>query len=231
MYATSFYTPAFIMAGIKLIRIQHEEKQKHQQLEKEKLQTELSFLKNQLNPHFLFNTLNNLYMLTLKSSPQAPEVVAKLSETLDYILYRCHEKVVPLKGEIELIKSYLALEKIRHSEQVSILFNFEGEVASEHIAPLIMLSLIENAFKHGINKHPGPSQLNIKLVVQENQINFSVYNTRWNDRNQPVGTNGIGLKNIQRQLELIYPNNHSINISEQESSYFVELKIKSSQFK
>jgi len=230
MYATSFYTPAFVMAVIKLIRIQHEEQQKRQLLEKEKLQTELSFLKNQLNPHFLFNTLNNLYMLTLKSSPLAPEVVAKLSETLDYILYRCQEKVVPLKGEIQLIESYLALQRIRHSEQVSINFNLEGQVDSESIAPLIMLSLVENAFKHGINKHPGSPQIDIKLVVKKNEINFSVYNSKWNDRNQSRSSsggksNGIGLKNIQRQLSLIYPNKHSMNINEQENSYFVEMKV------
>jgi two-component system LytT family sensor kinase len=225
MYATSFYIPALIMAGIKLIRIQYEEQQKLQLLEKEKLQTELSFLKNQLNPHFLFNTLNNLYMLTLKSSPQAPEVVAKLSETLDYILYRCHEKVVPLTGEIQLIQNYLTLEKIRHHEFVSINFNCKGEFNSKSIAPLIMLSLVENAFKHGINKHPGPSQVTIILAVKDEELNFSVYNSKWNDVDQAGKSNGIGLKNIQRQLELIYPDNHSIHIDDQENSYFVRLKI------
>lgn len=229
MYATSFYTPAFIMAGIKLIRIQYEEQQKRQQLEKDKLQTELSFLKNQLNPHFLFNTLNNLYMLTLKSSPQAPEVVAKLSETLDYILYRCHEKYVPLKNEIQLIQNYLVLEKIRHPEDVSITFQVDDAVDAQFIAPLIMLSLVENAFKHGINKHPGPCQIAITLAIKENELNFSVYNSKWSDGNMPGSSHGIGLKNIQRQLELIYPDGHRLTIDEQESSYFVQLKINLSQ--
>lgn len=229
MYATSFYTPALIMAGIKLIRIQHEEQQRRQALEKEKLQTELSFLKNQLNPHFLFNTLNNLYMLTLKSSPLAPEIVSKLSDTLDYILYRCHEKVVPLKGEIQLIHGYLALERIRHNDQVSINFDVEGDVESGYVAPLIMLSLVENAFKHGINKHPGPAQLDIKLVAKENEIDFSVYNSKWHDQKQSGNPHGIGLKNIQRQLELIYPSNHRMNISDGENSYHVDLNIKSTQ--
>jgi hypothetical protein len=226
MYATSLCTPAFVMAVIKLIRIQYQEQQKRQLLEKEKLQTELSFLKNQLNPHFLFNTLNNLYMLTLKSSPLAPEVVAKLSETLDYILYRCQEKVVPLKGEIQLIESYLALQRIRHSEHVSINFNFEGEFDSQFIAPLIMLSLVENAFKHGINNHPGSPQIDIKLSVKNNEINFSVFNSKWSDQKQSSKSNGIGLKNIQRQLSLIYSENYSIKINEEENSYFVEMKIK-----
>ena len=225
MYATSFSTPALIMAGIKLIKNQHKEQQQRQLLEKEKLQTELSFLKNQLNPHFLFNTLNNLYMLTLKSSPQAPVVVAKLSDTLDYILYRCQERTVPLKGEIELIQSYLALEKIRHSGDVFIDFDLEGEPDSESIAPLIMLSLVENAFKHGINKHPGPSKLNIKLAVKKNEISFSVFNSKWFDQNKSANSNHIGLKNIKRQLELIYPNKHSVDINEQENSYFVQLRI------
>ncbi len=224
MYAVTIYTPATVMAGIKLVRTRTEEERKLQSLEKEKLQTELSFLKNQLNPHFLFNTLNNLYMLTLKSSPQAPEVVAKLSETLDYMLYRCHERLVPIKGEIQLIENYLLLERLRLSNETIINFNFqEEELASNTIAPLIMLSLIENAFKHGLANGKENSKVDIKLQIRGQTLVFVVTNTK----SSSIASNskGIGLKNIQRQLELIYPKKYKLSIDNKEETYSTELQI------
>lgn len=223
MYASALYTPAVVMAVIKLTRTQYEEQQKRQLLEKEKLQAELSFLKNQLNPHFLFNTLNNLYMLTLKASPQAPEVVAKLAATLDYMLYRCHERTVPLKGEIELIENYLMLEKLRFNSDVSVKFSHANGVGSKSIAPLIMLSLVENAFKHGVNKSNSQSTVDISLTLDDNTIRFSVGNSK-NGMHNGVSS-GIGLKNIRRQLELIYPGNHRLAIDDRETFYSVELTI------
>ena len=224
MYVTSLYTPAVVMAVIKLIRSHYDEQQKRQLLEKEKLQTELNFLKNQLHPHFLFNTLNNLYMLTLKASPHAPEVVEKLSETLDYMLYRCHERVVPLQGEIQLIENYLLLEKLRLNKEVEVNFKSLIKENSKKIAPLIMLSLVENAFKHGINKVRGRSNVDILLDLTENNLEFYVRNTK--DPKQVSNLNGIGQKNIRRQLELIYPDHHNLVITEEETTYAVELKIK-----
>jgi two-component system LytT family sensor kinase len=224
MYAVMFYEPAIVMAGIKLVRTRAEEERKVQSLEKEKLQAELSFLKNQLNPHFLFNTLNNLYMLTLKFSPQAPEVVAKLSETLDYMLYRCHERLVPLKGEILLIQNYILLEKLRLSKNISINFTFrEEELESKTIAPLIMLSLVENAFKHGITNGNENSKVDIKLQVREQTLQFTVRNTKGKAISSK--SKGIGLKNIQRQLELIYPKKYKLSIDNTEETYSTELQI------
>ena len=223
MYATSFYTPAAIMAIIKLVRTQHEEQQKRQSIEKEMLLAELNFLKIQLNPHFLFNTLNNLYMLTLKSSPEAPEVVAKLSETLDYMLYRCHEQVVPLEGEIKLIENYLSLEKLRLGNDVIVRFNNDEATTSRTIAPLIMLSLVENAFKHGVNNGIAKSEVDIDLHLNNADLTFTVRNTK--KTVNAFRTNGIGLKNIRRQLELIYPKKHKLSINETDKYYSAKLQL------
>ena len=225
MYAVMFYTPAVVLSAIHLVRIRAHEAQKIQLLEKEKLQTELSFLKNQLNPHFLFNTLNNLYMLTLKASPLAPEVVAKLSETLDYMLYRCQEKEVPVKGEIALIENYLLLEKLRLSKDADVTFSVQGtEVREQKVAPLIMLSLVENAFKHGVSNSLENPAVNIQLEITDGMLVLVVANTRGVP--SVSGPHGIGLRNIRRQLELIYHEKYTLNIDDQQPGrYTVTLKI------
>jgi len=224
MYVTSFYTPAAIMVLIKLLRIQHAKEQQREAVEKQMLLTEMSFLKNQLNPHFLFNTLNNLYMLTLKASPQAPEVVARLSETLDYMLYRCREHAVPVHGEVQLIENYLALEKLRLSDEVVINFNKPDEPGSATVAPLIMLALVENAFKHGINKAIGKAQVDIDLQLAETLLIFTVTNTKAVNTNDGTA-HGIGLKNIRRQLELMYPQKHNLTIDDATHHYIAKLQI------
>jgi two-component system LytT family sensor kinase len=224
MYITSFYTPAVIMGLIKLVRIQHKKERQREAIEKQMLLAEMTFLKNQLNPHFLFNTLNNLYMLTLKASPQAPEVVARLSETLDYMLYRCSDHAVPVQGEVQLIENYLALERLRINDDVSINFNAPADSGTATVAPLIMLSLVENAFKHGVNRGIGKATIDIDLQVIESKLTFSVSNTKaavLGDNTPP----GIGLKNIRRQLELMYSGKHTLSIDDNTNQYKVELQI------
>ena len=127
-----------------------EQKEVANLLEKKKT-NELDALKNQLNPHFLFNTLNNLYVLALKKSDKTPEVIAKLSEILDYILYRCKNAFVPLKNEINLLHNYIALEKVRYNKRVDVTFN-ESIENNVQIAPLLLLTFLENAFKHGVSQ-------------------------------------------------------------------------------
>jgi two-component system LytT family sensor kinase len=223
MYITSFYTPAVSMALIRMVRMQHKKERQREAVEKQLLLAEMTFLKNQLNPHFLFNTLNNLYMLTLKASPQAPEVVARLSETLDYMLYRCSEHTVPVQGEIQLIENYLALERLRLNDDVHINFTAPPNPGTATVAPLIMLSLVENAFKHGVNKGIGNATVDIDLHVTESKLIFSVTNTKAPLRdNMPPG---IGLKNVRRQLELMYPDRHTLSIDDNATRYKVALQI------
>jgi len=145
----SIYSVVALASFIKILKQWFQNQQLTQQLEKEKLEAELKFLKAQINPHFLFNTLNNLYALTLKKSNKAPEIVLKLSSLLDYMLYECNAPFVSLDKEIQLIKNYISLEKLRYGNRLKIDFTVEGNTSEKQIAPMLILPLVENCFKHG----------------------------------------------------------------------------------
>ena len=195
------------------------------QIKEQKKQAELAALKNQLNPHFIFNTLNNLYTLALLKSDETPIVIEKLSDILDYILYRCDENYVPLTDEISLINNYLSLEKIRYGERLQV--HFEHQVSHNiKIAPLILLSLVENACKHGTSQELNSATINIKLVAADNQVEFNISNSKPKLDNISTDKNqNIGLINIRRQLGLIYPERHQLKINEHQFQFQVTLKL------
>ncbi|MBC8754420.1 sensor histidine kinase [Kordia sp. YSTF-M3] len=199
------------------------ERVREQSLNKEKISTELKMLKAQLNPHFLFNTLNNIYSLSIINSPKTSESIGKLSEILDYVLYRCDQKYVPLSGEITLLENYIALEKLRYDERLEVSFTHRVE-ANAKIAPLILLSIVENAFKHGAGEDSGSPKITINLTQKENVISFTVFNTTAIQQQQ-TSKNTIGLENIHKQLALVYPTSHTINIDQQESSFEVTITL------
>ncbi|CAM1347396.1 sensor histidine kinase [Tenacibaculum crassostreae] len=188
---------------------------------------ELSTLRNQLNPHFLFNTLNNLYSLTLMKSDKASEVIEKLSKILDYTLYSCNSNLVSLKSEVILLQNYIDLEKLRYGNRVQIQFNHSIE-KNVLIAPLILLTFVENAFKHGVSQETIEAKIQINLFTDGDQILFKVINTK------PTKTAiksskkeiSIGLTNVKKQLNLLYKNKHQLKIDENCSSYSITLKIK-----
>lgn len=185
---------------------------------------ELEALKNQLNPHFLFNTLNNLYSLAVEKSEKTPIVIEHLSDILDYILYRCNDKFVPLEKEVTLIENYLALEKIRYSNRVEV--TFEKSIKKEaKIAPLVLLTFIENAFKHGVRQELKQAKIKINLSTYESEIVFKIENTKPITSTES-GTKPLGLKNVRQQLELLYPNAHNLEIADNEERFFVILTIK-----
>lgn len=198
-----------------------------QELATKTMQSELKFLKTQINPHFLFNTLNNIYALSLKKSDKTPETVIKLSEMMRYMLYECNEKRVLLANEIKYIKNYIDLESLRQAKNVEIIFEIEGEVSSQKIAPLIFTPFLENAFKHGISNHLTKGYIKIKLHVEAFSIVFTMENSKPDLFLQQKSTRngGIGLKNLRRRLELIYPNNYNLTIKDQPNSYLVELSL------
>jgi LytS/YehU family sensor histidine kinase len=192
-------------------------------INQEKKTGELKALKNQLNPHFLFNTLNNLYTLSLKKSDKAPEVISKLSDILDYMLYRCDETFVSIHKEIELIQNYLALEKIRYGDRVDISFTHTIDNGAK-IAPLLLLTFIENAFKHGVVQELNKAKINIDIAAKDNQIKIVVMNTK------PKGfvenateKSKIGLSNVKQQLALIYQNEFDLKIDDTLDAYTIEL--------
>lgn len=217
--STIILTPTILLVVAKFYR----ERQTYLQLNKQKVSTELSVLKHQLNPHFLFNTLNNLYALSINKSDEAPEVIAKLSEMLDYMLYGCNDKYVSLKKEIELIENYLALEKVRYDERVDISFNKNVET-DVRIAPLILLTFIENAFKHGVSQELNKAHIHIKIFIEEKFIQFDISNSI--ARNITLmNKETIGLTNVKKQLELLYLDSYSLDIKEETDSFNVRLKL------
>lgn len=217
----SFITyPVIILGFISFNRKQ----QRLLKIEEEKKSMELKVLKNQLNPHFLFNTLNNLYTLTLKKDEKAPEVIAKLSEILDFVLYRCNEDYVSIEKEITLIENYIALEKLRYDEnRLAISFTKNIEVSNK-ISPLIVLTFIENAFKHGVINETERATIRLHLESKKQQIIFSIENTKpKNDFGRISDKSKIGLANVRKQLDLLYPKKHQLEIEETQTTYTVKL--------
>ncbi len=195
-------------------------------LNEQKRQAELDALKNQLNPHFIFNTLNNLYALALKKSDQTPMVIEKLSNILDYILYRCNDKFVSLKNEILLIENYIDLEKIRYGERMHVSFDYQVE-NDVNIAPLILLTLLENACKHSTSEELNKSIIVIQLHTTENRISFSIENSKPAHLKQNNKQQGkIGLSNMRKQLDILYPETHNLKILETKDKYRIDLEIK-----
>ena len=185
---------------------------------------ELSALKHQLNPHFLFNTLNNLYVLSLKKSSKTPNVIEKLSHILDYMLYRCNDTFVDVQNEIDLIENYLALEKIRYGSRVNM--SFTHNVNRKHkIAPLILLTFIENAFKHGVSQELDKAYISIEIVSNQSQIVFKIENSKSKEKVDQRLKKSIGLENVQKQLSLVYHDKYDLDIDNQEDKYIVILTL------
>ncbi|MDJ0645233.1 MAG: histidine kinase [Flavobacteriaceae bacterium] len=217
-----FLTPAALLYTYRLYKNQ----QDILELREQKRLAELSALKNQLNPHFLFNTLNNLYALALERSDKTPEVIERLSAMLDYMLYRCKDNYVPLDKEVALIDNYLALEKIRYGKRVEITFK-KGNYTNVKIAPLILLTFIENAFKHGVRQELDTSKIAIELSKKDAFISFSVTNTKPGISRNAVQHEAetLGLVNITKQLNLLYPKAFQLDINDLAESYNVQLNI------
>lgn len=192
------------------------------------LQSELKFLKSQINPHFFFNTLNNLYALTLKKSDLAPEIVLRLSEMMRYMLYESNGKRVSLKKEINYIKNYLELEKLRQGNKFNIDFKMTGDLDGQEIAPLIFSPFLENSFKHGLDHQIKSGYVNIDLHLDKEAINLEIENSKPPSipvKRKRKKSGGIGLENVKRRLQLLYPKKHELNIEDKPNSFRVLLNI------
>jgi len=195
--------PAGILVAFRLVATQVEAKEREKELLKEKLTTELRLLKSQLNPHFLFNTLNNIYALTRKKSDQAPDVVLKLSELLSFMLYESGADTIPIEKEIKFLEDYIALQQIRFTDELSVVFNRDIDLPGQAIAPLLLLPLVENAFKHGASENHFDSFIHIDLTVKDGQLSFRISNS-FEKQVNGTATRSIGLNHTTRQLELMY---------------------------
>ena len=194
-----------------------------QSVEKENIKSELQFLKAQLNPHFLFNTLNTIYALSVKKSPDTSEAIVDLSELMRYMLYEADKDLVPLNKEIDYIKSYIQLQRLRLADSENVSLKITGEDRGRAVPPLLFISFIENAFKYGTD-YKGKTFVKINLDVTDESVFLNVKN-KIGIFKEPTSNSGIGLENIRNQLELIYPALHKLEVKNDGGNYEVSLTI------
>ncbi len=208
---------------------QNEKKQK--ELEKEKLNSELAFLKNQISPHFFFNTLNNIYSLIDLDTKTARESVLKLSKMMRYLLYESERGNTLLSHEIDFMNNYIDLMRLRLSPKVELSVDFPQQVNDMEIEPLLFIPFIENAFKHGIS-YRGKAFIRIKMTAEKGTIDFSISNSIGKNNN-PTDTlnSGIGLENVRKRLMLLFPDRHQLEIKEEDQLFQVNLSIQTQLFK
>ena len=195
---------------IKMVRVHYKSIEFEQELIQEKLRSELSFLRAQTTPHFLFNTLNNLYALSRKKSDSTPDAIMMLSKIMRFMLYECRAPLILLSDEIRVIRDYIELEKLRFSNRLSVELHEQTDDPDAMVAPLLLLPFVENSFKHGAGSTTGKAHISIDIKLSDNQLQFSVMNTVDTQANPAIEKGGIGLKNVQRQLELLYPGRYSL---------------------
>lgn len=194
--------------------------------ERKHLSSELQVLKAQLNPHFLFNTFNNLYVLSLQKSDKTPIAISKMSDLFHYILYECNSVEVPVSKEVKLIEDYIQLEELRYSDKLSITFDKDVDNLDCMIPPMLLYTFIENCFKHGCSNDPGLSWIKLRISVNNCRFVFEASNSVPKSVSQSKNSGGgVGLANIRRRLELIYPANHNLEIRKEDREFHVRLEI------
>lgn len=226
-YMLWVYLTPVITILIVLVIIHLRENARLEELKKEKNIAELRFLKSQVHPHFLFNTLNNLYSLATVNSPKTAATTNMLSSILKYMFYKCNQSHVSLSDEITLLTNYIDLEKIRYGDRLEVNFIHEVQNKNQLIAPLVLLTVVENAFKHGASSDMNNPRITISLNDKNETIQFEVYNTKPNDETSDHNSyrKGIGMTNVKRQLQLLYPNSHKLNIENGDYHYRVNISI------
>lgn len=197
---------------------------RRKEIEHEKLMAELNFLKAQINPHFLFNTLNNLYYLAYTKSENTTEVIAKLSQMMRYMIYDSNHPNVLLTKEIEYMQNYISLERLRLNDQIPIKFEIIGNPENLRITPLIFITFLENAFKHGVSNSNPKAWVNVTIELQGKQCIYTVENSLV-EKPESTEKSGIGLQNVKRRLDLSYPNQYKLNTENKKDVYLVQLTL------
>jgi LytS/YehU family sensor histidine kinase len=221
-----FFTLLFVVGvaqAIRLFRRQYRMEIRRSQLEKEKTETELKYLKSQINPHFLFNTLNNIYSLARKGSEKTAESVMKLSTMMRFMLYEASSATVPLRAEIKIIDDYIELEKLRYTDRLKVYVDRDIDNPEQPIAPLLLIHFVENAFKHGAGESRADVDIRISITLKDGLLSAEFSNPIGPERvsNEPVR---IGMENIKRQLNLLYPA-HNLSIDTLDGRFRVLLII------
>lgn len=200
-----------------------------QELEKEKTSAELKALKSQLNPHFLFNSLNNIYSLSRKKSPLVPEIIVKLSDLMRHIIYESDVEFIPLENEVEMVKNYIELQNLRSPDPTRVKMEITGDMKGKKITPLLFLPFVENSFKHGLKGSTYDPYVRIKIESTAKVLYFNIVNKKGeNIELADSKYKGIGIENVKKRLELMYPGKHSLVISDNGDKFEVNLQIQMS---
>jgi len=215
----------FLSTAFKTSQIALKREKEAADLKSENLNSELKFLRSQINPHFLFNALNNIYSLSIIKSDKTPDNILKLSDMLRYIIYDCNAKRVPLEKEINYINNYIDLQKLKDDQMTNIEVDFENADPKCMIAPMIFIPFIENSFKHSKIEDLENGWIKMKIENEDDQLMFSINNGLPKEEFTKDKVGGIGLENVKRRLELLYPKKHQLKIESSENEFFVELKI------
>jgi len=225
--AVNIYLIVALYTMFYFLRAWYEQQRIAQELQRDKAEAQLELLKSQVQPHFIFNTLNNIYSFSLKSHPKTSDLIYRLSSLLSYMLYDSRKEFIPVRKEMEYIHNYIELEKIRYGERLDVAVNCFDAVDTFNIPPFLLLPLVENSFKHGVNNDVGNSWIRIDLTVKEDWLTVKIENSRVGDScNGHAVYKGIGLQNVKKRLEILYPDRHEFKYMGEGQSFLTVIKLK-----
>ena len=214
-----------LAAAIKLMKHWYAKEQRNLQLQKENNEAGLSLLKAQIHPHFLFNTLNNIYSFTQNTSVEASGMITRLSSLLRYTLYEGNQPLVPLQKEIQMVQDYIEIEKIRYGNEMELHIDLPETTTNYYIAPLLLLPLVENCFKHGTSQMLEQPWVHLQATIVNDQLHVKLLNGKVNDQTNETSVPGIGIRNVKERLLLLYPGKHELHITREEEVFIVNLKV------
>jgi hypothetical protein len=214
-----------LLLSLKSLKNWYLKKIESEELTRANTNAELQLLKSQIHPHFLFNTLNNIYSYSINNKPEAPGLVKKLKQTVHYMVAECNHAYVPLKNELNMIANYIELEKIRYGNRLSMQVELMNPEGNHLIAPLLMIPFVENSFKHGVSQMLDHPRINLKIYVEGNMMHFYLNNSKPPAAENQDLRKGIGLENVRKRLDLLYPGKHTLLILTTEDSFSVQMDI------
>jgi sensor histidine kinase YesM len=225
-FITPFVNVSSIAASIKLIKYFYFQEKKAMIAKQEQTQAELELLKSQVHPHFLFNTLNNLFAHTMRKSPESPKIVVGLSDLLRFMIYESRVEMIPMDQEILLLKNYIGLEKLRYGDELDVSFTFSGDMENKLIRPLLLLPLVENSFKQGVSQQLEQKWISLNIYVEGDNLKFKLANSSEaedDSNSSSIENEETGIENVKRRLELLYPQQHTLMIRKEPGLKFISL--------
>jgi sensor histidine kinase YesM len=218
--------------SIKLLKYWYQQKKQIMEVQHQKMFAELELLKSQIHPHFLFNTLNNLYSHTLHQSEKAPEIVLKLSHLLRFMIYESNVSFIPLRKEISLLQQYIELEQLRYGDRLDVSVSVRGNTENKQIVPLLLLPLVENAFKHGVSRQLDQCWISLDMEVSGENFTVKLVNSKdGEERPEPANVGGLGLMNVRKRLDYLYHGRYKLEIFDEEEVFIVTLQLQLTEAK